>query len=206
MRTSDENQRGSTHPLFKWPRRPGGARAKQHNAAWLAAGGALVVVLVGVVAWLAHVNATTLRPLPVADARGRALPVEAPAPRLPAAIIDEPAERAVLLAQAPVPPLVMLKPAAPAARPAPAPARTPQAAATARPKAPDRAVVARTAAAPKKPRPAAPVMEAEPVDRDIALISAILAQSSRHAAERAPDGDAACPAGKKCPAKTPDPH
>jgi hypothetical protein len=222
VRPSDENQLGSTRPHLKSARRTASANSnilaslerlanKQHsrtkprpNPAWLSAGALAVLGLIGTIAWLAHVNATTLRPLPVADARGRPLPdmPAASAARLPAAIIDEPAERAILLARAEIPPLVMLKPAAPPPRPpaplmveraAPAPKRTPA----------KKAAPPKVAAAPKK-APAPPVKtEPEPVDSDVALLSAILSYSSRHAAERTQVDEAVCQAGKKCPAKGP---
>ena len=212
MRPSDENQPGSTRPHLKSARRPASANSnilaslerlanKQHsktaprsNTAWLSAGALIVLGLIGTIAWLAHLNATTLRPLPVADARGRPLPdtPAASAARLPAAIIDEPAERAILLAKAEVPPLVMLKPAPPPPRPpaprmveraAPAPQRTPV----------KKAAPPKPAAAPKKAPAPAVKTEPEVVDSDVALLSAILSYSSRHAAERARTDEAKGP-------------
>jgi hypothetical protein len=216
VRPSDENQLGSTRPHLKSARSPASANSnilaslerlanKKHsrtaprsNTAWLSAGALVVLGLIGTIAWLAHVNATTLRPLPVADARGRPLPdmPAASAARLPAAIIDEPAERAVLLAKAEIPPLVMLKPA-PAPRPtapvmvertAPPPKRAPA----------KKAAPPKLAAAPRKAPAPTVKQEPEAVDSDVALLSAILSYSSRHAAER---DEAACQPGKKCPAK-----
>lgn len=218
MRPSDENQRGSTRPKLKSSKRsakadgnilaslehiPAGKAMQPTEAGpplpWLLAGGGVVLVLIASIAWLAHVNATTVRPLPKADSQGHAAPLivdRQPTPRMPAAIIDEPAERAMMLAQASMAPLVMMPAAAPAqhvvreaavklvAAPRPGPAR------------------AATAKKPRVQRAPAPAPEA--VDSDIALISAIVAHASGHTGERTQAGQTACQPGRKCTAKGPN--
>lgn len=237
MRPSDENQHGSTRPnLMSARRRAAGnddkilaklergtpAGVARHSAAtsvaWLGAGGCAIAVLIGALIWVAYVNATTPRPLPLA--RSKPFPISqaapearqsaperieqaaAPAPvQLAAAVIlDEPVEHYL------PPP----KPAAAVNKPAPrvtAPARAATlrpASYTAQPVKPARGV---TRARSKASQVAAQA-SAEPVlDSDVALLSAIVAHLPRHSAEggqteAASACDNATDPGKKCPVKS----
>lgn len=122
-------------------------------------------------------------------------------------------------APAPAPAAAALVPVKAASQPVPAPARSaakakpPQAATRTaektRPAArPARALAARppVKAAAKKTSRSAGTTKTKPrapevVDSDVALISAIVAHATHHAAER--ERQEACPSGKKCPAKPP---
>ncbi|WP_223467829.1 hypothetical protein [Massilia soli] len=159
-------------------------------------------------------------PAPLDDGmRGQAVPsFSIPAPQA-AMIVDEPAVAApakpalVMLPrddiakpeeQPPVaaqPPQERVSPALPAARVAPIrSAAAPRQAAKAS-KVPAAKPVPRVAAAKKTKTPTqAPQSGAPEVDSDVALISAILAHSTRHAAERAQLEKEAC-VGKKCAPK-----
>lgn len=235
MRPSDENQHGSTRPnLMSARRRAAGnddkilaklergtpAGAARHSAAssvaWLGAGGCAIAVLIGALVWVAYVNATTPRPLPLA--RSKPFPISQAAPearpsaperveqaapvQLAAAVIlDEPVEHYL------APP----KPAAAVNKPAPraiAPARAATlrpASYAAQPVKPARSVATRGRS---KASQVAAQASAEPmVDSDVALISAIVAHLPRHSAEggqteAASACDNATDPGKKCPVKS----
>jgi len=238
VRPSDENQHGSTRPnLMSARRRAAGnddkilaklergtpAGVARHSAAtsvaWLGAGGCAIAILIGALVWVAYVNATTPRPLPLA--RSKPFPISqaapearpsaperveqaaAPAPvQLAAAVIlDEPVEHYL------APP----KPAAAVNKPAPR-ASAPARAATLRPASysaqaakPGRSVATRGRS---KASQGTAQASAEPVlDSDVALISAIVAHLPRHSAEggqteAASACDNATDPEKKCPVKS----
>jgi hypothetical protein len=199
---------------------------KHMNAtvAWCGLASLAVFGLVAVLATLAKENlAAHRKPLVVearaasdryADPDGKSgfapLPAIGSLPRKPATIVEEQVERTIARAAegTRAPPMVMLKPAAPAAiKPAPRTTSARQA-----PKSPSSkpAPPKIAAAVPARVLPVAPVRtkkvaaappaarpEPAPVDSDVALLSAIIMHASRHAAERAQME--ACPTGKKCP-------
>jgi hypothetical protein len=213
----------------------GGARGLSRKGwsnvriAWFGLAGLAIIGLIGVLAALARENMAAHRQPLVVEARTAPDPVAtdsgfAPLPatstpplQLAAAANDDPATRTMVKAadQAPLPPLVKLKPAAPApAKPAPPPpaarSTAPKpAVASAAPKPVPRlaAAAARPPAAaaprPKKAAPAAQPRQEPAVDSDVALLSAIIMQASRHAAERAQQ-EAQSGAGKKSEAKATD--
>lgn len=281
MRPSDENQRGSKRPnLMSSSRRAAGgddkilAKLERGTAAgaagkparptlrWLGAGGSIIVALIGTLTWVAYVNATTPRVLPVARIKPYILPnatqaprpmmlaradgaaIDAPVPAGPApAVVTTPvplpvtvAAPATILDEAPEPdtaaPAAVERPRA-AARPVErhvVPTRHAIAPYKLLPQRSARATAAR-AAAPRQAsytarRPAkgvrnaavrghakgaqaTPPAQAEPaLDSDVALLSALVAHSGKHAAERAQQDTHAAPAcgagadsGKKCPVK-----
>ncbi|HEU4373332.1 MAG TPA: hypothetical protein VFS02_07575 [Telluria sp.] len=195
---------------------------KHARLAWCLLASVAVIGLVGTLASLTRENLTTSRPPTLIEARSTPPDLSAssaaalvksgfaplPAPDLKLAAADLPPE--------PVkpPPMVMLKPAPeaavrPAAAPKPAVKRAPAKPAVKAP--PVKVAAAKPAparpifAASPPPRPkrpaAAPAIAAESaaVDSDVALLSAIIMHSSRHAAERAQLEAARCGAGKKCP-------
>jgi hypothetical protein len=192
------------------------------TVAWCGLASLAVFGLVAVLATLAKENlAAHRKPLVVeartasdryADLDGKSgfapLPAIGSLPRKPATAVEEQVERTIARAAegTRAPPMVMLKPAAPAAiRPA-APRITPARLALRSP--PARPAPLKVAAAPalavaplrlKKIAAAPPAARPEPapIDSDVALLSAIIMHASRHAAERAQME--ACPTGKKCP-------
>lgn len=195
-----------------------GPSSTRTQRGWLIIGGAAAAVLTLMIAWLAYGNATSVRALPPSAVKRPAAPpvddgmlsqslpsISIPAPQA-AAIVDEPA------AEPTRPALVMLPRAEPAtadermplaAHPAeeraarPAPARV----APAKHAAPRQAARANKPPAAKKPKaPASSPAATGEVDSDVALLSAILAHTTRHAAERAQQEKEACK-GKKCPVK-----
>lgn len=222
---------------------------KSAKAAWCGLAGAAVFGLVGVLAMLTRENVALNKKPIVVDAKPSAFEVDpgllsrggfAPLPpgnapdKIAAAISDVRPERPWKDdPPAKAPPMVMLKPAAPApAKPVvvaaratpPKPAAKSPAAKPAAPVArvamaaqlktfvmppplrpatppPPRTVAAIAPARAKKPAPAA-VAKAEPIDSDIALLSAIIMHASRHAGERAQIEAAQC-GGKKCPPSDP---
>jgi len=194
----------------------GSPSSTRAHRSWLIIGGSVAALLTLMIAWLAYSNATSVRSLPASAVkrqvpaplddgmRGQAVPsFNIPAPQS-AAIVDEPAvatpakpalvmlprddigrqDEMVPVAALPAePPVARLAPVAKANKP------------TANKTTPRAAVVKKTKA------PAKPLQSSAPeVDSDVALISAILAHSTRHAAERAQLEKEAC-AGKKCPPK-----
>lgn len=196
-----------------------GPSDKRTQRGWLIMGGAAAAVLTLMIAWLAYGNATSVRALPPSAVKRPAAPpaddgmldqslpsISIPAPQA-AAIVDEPPAEAARPALVMLPRADLAAPgerlpvAAPpaeqrAARPAPA-AR----AAPAKLAAPRQAARANKQAAAKKPKaPAPPPATSLEVDSDVALLSAILAHTTRHAAERAQQEKEAC-RGKKCPVK-----
>lgn len=233
MRPSDENQHGSTRPnLMSARRRAAGnddkilaklergtpAGVARHSAAtsvaWLGAGGCAIAVLIAALVWVAYVNATTPRPLPLV--RSKPFPISQAAPearpsaperveqaapvQLAAVILDEPVEHYL------PPP----KPAAAVNKPAPRATAQARAATlrpagyTVQPVKPARSVATRGRS---KASQVAAQASAEPVvDSDVALISAIVAHLPRHAAEggqtEAASCDNATDPGKKCPVKS----
>lgn len=204
----------------------GSSGSTKAHRSWLIIGGSVAALLTLMIAWLAYSNATSVRalppsavkrqvPEPLDDAmRAQSLPsLSIPAPQA-AAIVDEPAAPAparpalVMLPrddiakpeeQAPVAVLpAEQRPSrpAPVAKAAPAPRHVAKAS-----KAPAAKAVAKAVSAKKPKAPAAASKSSAPeVDSDVALISAILAHSTRHAAERAQMEKEAC-AGKKCAPK-----
>lgn len=176
------------------------AGASTHPA-WLAGGAAVVLLLIVVLAWLAYSNATKVRVLPGAQTR------QVSPPDLLLSRSDAPVATGIVMAAAAPRAAALIVDAAPAA-PAAAPATmvmlapVPQAAPAPKPSvALPRPPVARAvpAAAPARRNKTAPPPKPEPeaVDTDVALLSAIVAHASSHAAERAQQEAAAC-AGKKC--------
>jgi hypothetical protein len=170
--------------------------------AWLAGAASVILLLIVVLAWLAYSNATKVRMLPGAEAR-RPPPAElmlarndAPAaPPAAALILDVPAAAPAPSRQA----MVLLAPASSTPlKAAPPPAALAEPVRTVTPKP----SVAAARAPAKKSRPA-PLAKPEPeaVDTDVALLAAIVAHASSHAAERAQLEAAAC-AGKNCPTKS----
>ena len=167
MRPSDPHQQRSTRPnLFaKAQRAPANcilARLDQDaplaqastGKTWMVGGGLTVMLLIGVLAWVVHLNTLKPRllpPEPVAKLPG--LPVEAPrlVHHLPAVILEEPVKHLAIA----TPPAIRDVHAAPP-----------------------------HAARPKKPSPPARVESAEaaPVDTDIAILSAIVAHRATIAA------------------------
>ena len=196
MRPSDENQNGSTRPnLMSSSRRPAasgdgilaslerGPSAARTHRSWLIIGGTAAAVLTLMIAWLAYGNATSVRALPPSAIKRPAAPAHSAEPSSRTAMVMLPADER---ARAPVealpkeerlsrpPPVARGIAAKPVATPRQA-ARTSKPA-VARPKV-------RTVAAQKQKAPS-PTASPE-VDSDVALLSAILAHSPRHAAERA---------------------
>lgn len=203
-----------------------GMRWKKSWIAWCSVASLVIIGLIGVLTSLARENIERHAPMvaaatkpasdpyatPTTSANTGFAPLPATPVKQPAAIIDMRADRTVIKADdAARPPLVVLKPTPPPARPAPAP--TPRIAA-AKPVATKAVAAKPPAIAPRKtvaastarPRKAsAPAAAPEPaVDSDVALLSAIILHASRHADERAQLEAARCGAGKKC-APTPDP-
>lgn len=200
-----------------------GSSERTHRG-WLIIGGSAAAVLTLMIAWLAYGNATSVRSLPPsAVKRPVAAPVAPPmlSQSLPPVSIPAPQAAAIIDELALDPPartaLVMLPPdeiaksdaamsvaAMPAAKPAPAKvaAAPRQTAKSAKPAAakPAAAKAAPRKVAARKAKPAAPQAASADVDSDVALLSAILAHSTRHADERAQQEKDACQ-GKKCPAK-----
>lgn len=223
MRPTDENQHGSTRPnLLSGGRRRAidddnilarlerdsarQALGNRSRAAWIAAAAALVLLLMLFAGWMAWVNASAPRVVPMTRAPADPGPVDAvaaihdPSPVLTApASIHDTAPPARDAAATGLPPLVLLQDAKPAsppqaaaavvATPVPAvrPAATPAKAVarTARPASAPR-TTPRPAPAPRPRKPAAEVAHADaPVDTDVAILSAIIIHDSTHAAERA---------------------
>jgi hypothetical protein len=221
VRPSDGKQRGSTRPNLMsssrgaaggednilarlerdGARRHGGKLTQAGQTAWFGAAGALIMLLLGALAWLVHENAAGPRSVPAASAAlvasaAMAAPARfaPPAPTVeaqaPASIVDQAAE---------LPPMVTLAPER-EARPEPAAASSPtQQRAAYAPRAPTRPLVA----AGRKARPAQAASPAEPeaADNDVRLLSAIIMHASGHAEERARREATDCAEGKKCPAK-----
>ena len=213
MRPPDENQPASMRASFtSAPRRPastednilarmerdgrrGGARASSKRSwiAWGSVAGLAIIGLVGLLASLARDNVSLHQPAATGMA---AAPTPAPGPyRAPAPVVvsegpPSPPVSAVVPAQ-PAPPVAVVD-----ARPSPAASAPRKSAPLAAAKPPPVRTVAASAARTKKPAPAP-----EPaVDGDVALLSAIILHSSRHAGERAQLEAARCGAGRKCPA------
>lgn len=232
MRPSDENQHGSTRPnLMSARRRAAGnddkilaklergtpAGVARHSAAtsvaWLGAGGCAIAVLIGALVWVAYVNATTPRPLPLV--RSKPFPISQAAPEARQAA-PERAEQAAAPAPVQLAAALILdeavehylpppKPAAAATKPAPRATALRQAGYTPQPVKPARSSSTRGRS--KASQVAAPA-SAEPVlDSDVALLSAIVAHLPRHSAEggqteSAAACDNATDPGKKCPVKS----
>ena len=219
MRPPDENQPASMRASFmSAPRRPastednilarmerdgrrGGARVswKRSWVAWCSVAGLAIIGLVGLLASLARDNVALHQP---AAAGMAAAPTPAPEPyRARASVVASEAPPSL-----PVSAAVPDQPTAPAAvvdvRPAPAANAPRKSAPLAAAKPPPVRTVAASVARTKKPAPAP-----EPaVDSDVALLSAIILHSSRHAGERAQLEAARCGAGRKCPpAPSPEP-
>lgn len=162
---------------------------------WLIIGGSAAAVLTLMIAWLAYGNATSVRALPPSAVKRPAAPpkddgmlnqslpsISIPAPQA-AAIVDEPPARPAMVM---LPPVVKTAPAKPAVAPR-------QLGKSAKPQV--RGVAARK---PKAPAQASSTAAIPEVDSDVALLSAILAHATRHAAERAQQESCE---GKKCPVK-----
>ncbi len=165
---------------FELFRRPSLPWLPTYRAA-LGAAGLVIVTLIVTLAWIIQANVSARHALPVdAEKAGgfqlaqAAVPAPLPAPKAPVAT--------------PLPPLVMLapevKPAVPATKPV-APLAKPAAPMRLHPAPAARLVHKGQAAA--KPH-AAPAQLAEPVDSDVALISAIVGFRQRQAAEAADCG------------------
>lgn len=203
-----------------------GPSAARTHRSWLIIGGTAAAVLTLMIAWLAYGNATSVRALPPSAIKRPAPPVDdgmlsqslplisIPAPQA-AAIVDEPASPAHSAEPSSRPAMVML----PADERERAPvAALPKEERFSRPPPVARGIAAKPVAAPRQAaRPSKPAVArpevrtvaskkqnapsptASPeVDSDVALLSAILAHSPRHAAERA--RQESCQ-GKKCAAK-----
>jgi hypothetical protein len=206
-----------------------GSSGTRAHRSWLIIGGSAAAVLTLMIAWLAYGNATSVRALPQSAVKRPAAPpvddgmlsqtlpsISIPAPKA-AAIVDEPTgdptgrPALVMLPQEELEahkepaPVAALPQEERASRPAlvvktaPAkPAAPRQVAKSTR--APAARAEVKTVAA-KKPKAPVPAKVATPeVDSDVALLSAILAHSTRHAAERAQMEKETCQA-KKCAAK-----
>jgi hypothetical protein len=194
---------------------------RRTHRSWLIIGGSAAAILTAMIAWLAYGNATSVRTLPQSAVMHAVVPppdnsmltqsvpsLSIQAPQAAAIVEEAPAER---------PGLVMLpREQREVAKPAPE-VREPGAAPVREAPASSKPAIDRTAAAPKQlARPAKvaatqqPARAAAPkkakvvpaataeIDSDVALLSAILAHSSRHAAERAQQESCR---GKKCPPK-----
>ena len=188
----------------------GSSGARAHRS-WLIIGGSAAAVLTLMIAWLAYGNATSVRTLPQsAVKRPAAAPVDdgmlsqtlpsfsIPAPQA-AAIVDEPEQsghRAMVML--PRVELEAPKQPAPVVKTAPAKAAAPRQAAKSA-KTPSTRPEVRTVAA-KKKAPVAAQFATHEADSDVALLSAILAHSTRHAAERAQMEKESCQ-DKKCASK-----
>lgn len=193
------------------------ASGNRSRAAWYAAAASLLLLLIVVVGWMAYESASTLRVVPMTR-----LPAERDHPVDAIVRTDGPREGAVMAplpalphaapapdrtaAAATLPPLVLL-PADDMAARKPVAAAPPSVAAPRAPAAPRPAPVAQQQATPTRavPRAAAvavarqrtPVASNpanEPaVDRDVALLSAIIIHDSTHAEEKAQlESAAAC--------------
>lgn len=210
--------------------RRGGARPawKRSWIAWCSVASLAIIGMLGLLASLARENVALHQPTAAAGSTTASDPYNARAPTVasegttlaplptsdptpdPAAMPAQPKPPAMVVdAQPAGPSPAMLKPAplkAAAMRPA-ASARRGAPVAAAKPP-PTRTSMARIARL-KKPSPAperAPAAPPEPaVDSDVALLSAIILHSSRHAGERAQLEAARC-AGRQCaPTRSPDP-
>lgn len=149
--------------------------SERARLAWLGGAAGLITVLFVALVWIAHDNATRPHLLPVASAQVR---------------VTRPVQQAAAEPPAPasVPPLVLVRPETKAAPPPKAPP------------APRAIRPARAVAPPRRSRPPPPTRPApEESDSDVALISAIVGYSSRHA----PNSAHACPLGKTCRAGEP---
>lgn len=231
MRPPDENQPGSMRASFmSAPRRPastednilarlerggrrGGARApwKRSWIAWCSVACLTIIGLLGLLASLARDNIAVHQPAVAAASTIAPEPYRAPV-MVSEAPLSSPVSAAVTAQPTPPAAVVDARPALAMFTPAPAPVK----AAAARPaasaprksaplaaaKPPPARTVAASAARIKKTAPAP-----EPaVDSDVALLSAIILHSSRHAGERAQLEAARCGAGRKClPAPAPEP-
>lgn len=182
-----------------------------------ALGGMLILGLMATLAWLAHENAIAKRTLPGAASftETEVVPVAAPTPS-PAF----PQPMAAAKASAPPASRAALDPAEKVVESAPKEIATRAEATMAPPFVPplssreetskppaqstSRPVTRPVIAAARKPPPAlAPVAQAEPqpVDSDVALLSAIIMHASGHVGERAQLESQRCTTGKRCPAK-----
>lgn len=191
--------------LASLERSPSAART---HRSWLIIGGSAAAVLTLMIAWLAYGNATSVRALPQSAVKRPAAPpaddgmlsqslpsISIPAPQT-AAIVDEQPS-----AEASGPPAMVMLPEKEleiAKASAPVTAVPRQVAKANKPPAKRPAV--RTTAAKKAKSPAMPPAAGPEVDSDVALLSAILAHATRHAAERAEQESCQ---GKKCAAKRP---
>lgn len=204
-----------------------GSSSTRTHRGWLIIGGSAAAVLTLMIAWLAYGNATSVRALPPSAVKRPAAPpvddgmlsqslpsISIPAPKA-AAIIDEPAAEPARpamvmlpkedLAEAEEPTPVAALPADErVSRPLPVPKTAPPKPAVA-PRQVAKATKARAAkpegraaAARKQKSPATVPAAAPEADSDVALLSAILAHSTRHAAERAQQEGCQ---GKKCAVK-----
>ena len=200
-----------------------GPSSTRTHRGWLIIGGSAAAVLTLMIAWLAYGNATSVRALPPSAVKRPAAPpadngmlnqtlpsISIPAPQS-AAIVDEPAAEAparpalVMLPREAIPalgertPVSALPQEERVSRPSPAVKTIPV-----KPSAAPRQVAKTTKAAAtkvgtRKAKAPAPSPVATPeVDSDVALLSAILAHSTRHAAERAQQESCQ---GKKCAVK-----
>lgn len=226
MSSSRRQAGGEDSILASLERGSSGTRA---HRSWLIIGGSAAAVLTLMIAWLAYGNATSVRTLPQSAVKRPAAPpvddgmlsqtlpsISIPAPQA-AAIVDEPVAdltgrpAMVMLPpeelEAPKPPTPVAAPpqeervsrSAPMVKSLTAKAAAPRQLAKAT-KAPAARPEVRTAAAKKPKAPAQPQAAGREVDSDVALLSAILAHSTRHAAERAQMEKENCQ-GKKCAAK-----
>lgn len=202
-----------------------GPSSTRTHRGWLIIGGSAAAVLTLMIAWLAYGNATSVRALPPSAVKRPAAPpadngmlnqslpsISIPAPQS-AAIIDEPA------AEAPARPALVMLPreATPARDERTAVAAMPQEERVSRPAPAVKTIPVKPSAAPrqvaktakaaatkagarkaKAPAPAPSPVATPEVDSDVALLSAILAHSTRHAAERAQQESCQ---GKKCAVK-----
>lgn len=206
-----------------------GSSGTRAHRSWLIIGGSAAAVLTLMIAWLAYGNATSVRSLPPSAVKRPAAPpvddgmlsqtlpsISIPAPQA-AAIVDEPAaepsDRPAMVMlpkeELEVPrdpaPVAALPQEERSARPAPvikiAPAKVAAPRQIAKStKTPAARPQAKTGVAKKSRAPAQPQAASKEVDSDVALLSAILAHSTRHAAERAQMEKESCQ-GKKCAAK-----
>ncbi|NML61970.1 hypothetical protein HHL21_12955 [Massilia sp. RP-1-19] len=205
-----------------------GSPGTRAHRSWLIIGGSAAAVLTLMIAWLAYGNATSVRALPQSAVKRPADPpvddgmlsqtlpsISIPATQA-AAIVDEPgAETASRPAMVMLPtekldvpetsaPVAALPQEERVSRPAPTVKPAPAKAAASRQaarstKSPAARPETRTAAA-KKPKTAPPQAAGHEADSDVALLSAILAHSTRHAVERAQMEKESCQ-GKKCASK-----
>ena len=224
MRPPDENQPGSMRaPFMSAPRRPvstednilarlerdnrRGAARSPWKRFWIARCGVASLALIGLLGLLAPLARDNIALHQPAVAAGVAAGIAAGSTAAPIvaseALLPPPVPAQVVDAR-PAPSLVMLAPTpakAAAARPAARAPRNSAPLAAAQP--PPARTMAASAARPKRHLPTPerkPVAAPEPaVDSDVALLSAIILHSSRHAGERAQLEAARCGAGRKCP-------